>query len=262
MINTKRDKMLKESRENLICKEINRNGSASIEDLMAVTQSSRSTVIRDINNLNDRNMIKKVRGGAIMLSDGKVEELPFSQRQDLFLEEKQRIVRKARQYIFPNETILLNGGTTVYELAKLLKDIDPLYVATNDLMSATILSEYKNVDLIVLGGALRKKYMSLNGFFTEYMLSHIHADKVIMGIDAIDMKMGLMNFSVDEINTNKKMIESSNTVIVVCDHSKFEKVAFVNFCNFDSVDILITGKESDPEKVAQLKAIGIEVVLV
>lgn len=252
--------MLKEERERVILNQIKNNGSISIDHLIPLLETSRSTVIRDINDMDRQGFIKKVRGGAVS-PFSEVEEPPFEKREDLFIDEKRRIAKVAKQMIAPGETILLNAGTTVYEIAKLLYDISPLYVATNDLMTANVLSSYDNLELIVLGGTRRKGHSSLNGYFTEFFLSKIHADKAFIGVDAVDMKMGPMNFSTEEINTNTKIIQSSKEVILVCDHSKFTKIAFVNFCRFNQINVIITGKETDEETVRQLKENGLQVIL-
>lgn len=180
----------------------------------------------------------------------------------MFYDEKRRIAQAARSLISPNETLFLSGGTTVNEFSKTLYDISPLYIATNDLMSAVELSHFNNVDLMVLGGSLRKNHFSLNGYFTENMISQIHADKAFIGVDAVDFDTGFMNFSVEEIQPNKMMIKASREVIILCDHSKFNKVAFVNICKFEDVDLVITDKSASGETLERLKELNVEVMVV
>ncbi|MHC1783796.1 MAG: hypothetical protein AB9891_13755 [Anaerolineaceae bacterium] len=102
------------------------------------------------------------------------------------MRKNERIAQAAVKLIQDNETILLDSGTTVYELSKALMDKSNLYLATNDLNSAMLLSQNTNIELTVFGGALRKQHFSLNGYFTENMIKQIHADKVFLGVDAID----------------------------------------------------------------------------
>lgn len=123
------------------------------------------------------------------------------------------------------------------------------------------LSGKSNIDLMVLGGNLRKHHFSLNGYFTESMIRQIHADKLFMGVDAIDFAIGMMNFSADEIQTKKYMIKAAHQAIVLCDHSKFERVAFVNICQFSDVDIIITGKELSPEYADKVTEYGVRLIL-
>ena len=242
--------MLKEQRCAIILSTLEQKTSVTIDELVALTQSSRATIHRDIETLASRHVLQKVRGGVIRpeaapesAAAAPVYEPPFLVRHDMYLEEKQRIAAAAHQYVKSNETLFLGGGTTVYEFAKTLHDIKPLYIATNDLQSAFTLAGFSNVDLNVLGGSLRQSHYSLNGYFTEQMISQMH--------------IGYMNFSTSEIRTNKLMIERSHKTIILCDHSKFESVAFVNICKLTDVDLLITGKELKDSYAEQLEQLGV-----
>ena len=254
--------MLKEQRIGIVLEELSRNGIISIENLAKKMDVSHSTIRRDIEELEAQNTLRRIRGGAVACKSSTSFEPPFSARQDMFYDEKHRIAQAAHSLISTNETLLLSGGTTIHEFSKTLHDISPLYIATNDLMSAVELSHFNNVDLMVLGGSLRKSHFSLNGYFTENMVSQIHADKAFIGVDAVDFDTGFMNFSIEEIPASKLMIKASREVIVLCDHSKFNKVAFVNICKFEDVDLLITDSDIDDESLGRLKELGVEVMTV
>lgn len=261
--------MLKEQRREKILAELRRKDSITIEEVIALTNGSRSTARRDIEEMEQAHLLRRVRGGAMPIASverapasSSEAEPPFHVRQDMFFSEKQRIAAAAHSLVASNETLLLGGGTTVMEFAKTLHDISPLYVATNDLKSAVVLADYPSVDLTVLGGNLRKNHYSLNGYFTEQMISQMHADKAFIGIDAVDFNLGYMNFSAAEIQTNKLMLKASHKVIVLCDHSKFERVAFVNICKLDEIDLIITGREIAPQYLQELQSRGISVMTV
>lgn len=258
--------MLKEQRFAIILSELNRKNSVTIDELIALTHSSKSTIHRDIEELQGTDSLHRVRGGIIKplaLSVATSEhEPPFLVRQDMYLEEKQRIAAAAHSLVKPKETLFLGGGTTIYEFAKTLFDIEPLYIATNDLKSAIALAEYRNIDLNVLGGNLRQSHYSMNGYFTENMISQMHADKAFIGVDAVDFNVGYMNFSTPEIQTNKLMMQRSLQTFILCDHSKFESVAFVNICKLQDIDLLITGKELSPSYLKRLQDLDINVMTV
>lgn len=254
--------MLKGQRQAFIREELKKSGFVTIESLAAQMGSSHSTVRRDIDELAENGTLIRVHGGAMAASTPNTSyEPPFEVRRDLYDDEKTRIAQVAHDLIRPNETILLSGGTTVLALAKTLKDISPLYIGTNDLISAMELSATEGVELMVFGGNLRKHHYSLNGYFTEIMIRQIHADKVFIGVDAIDFNIGVMNFSAEEIQTKKDMIKASHQTIILCDHSKFERVAFINICQFSDVDIIITGKELCPDYVEKINELGVKLIL-
>ena len=144
----------------------------------------------------------------------------------------------------------------------MLDSFHQLYIATNDLKSAMVLTQFPSIDLMVLGGSLRRDHYSLNGYFTETMIGQIHADKVFLGVDAIDPNIGFMNFSAVEVKSKKMMMDASYEKIVLCDHSKFERIAFVNICRFEDIDLIITGKEASPDTLHTFEDRGVTIMTV
>lgn len=255
--------MIRERRVEIILAELKQRGIVTVAELTATIQTSKSTIRRDIDELHEQNALKRIRGGAVAVQNAPTaHEPPFMVRQDMFLDEKTRIGQAACGLVKPNETLLISPGTTLHEFAKALKNVTvPLYVATNDLMIAMELAQ-SPIETMVLGGSLRHNHFSLNGFFAENAITQIHADKVFIGVDAVDFNIGVMNFSVEEIQAKKMMIQQSQELIVLCDHSKFEKIAFVNICGFEDIDLMITGKETKPEIISRIEEVGVKVMTV
>lgn len=254
--------MLKEQRHCAILDELNKSGYASIPALSAALHISRSTIRRDILDLEAMGKLRRTRGGAAAFEQRPADEPSFDARQISEQDEKQRIAMAALSLVKPNETLILSGGTTVHEFARTLNSVSPLYVATTDLMSAVDLSKFLNVELTIIGGTVRHRHYNVVGYFTESMIRQIHADKAFVGVDAIDFDIGLMNFSSEDITVNRMIMEASKQVIILCDHTKFSAIAFANICAFNEIDILITGKEAAPENVRRLEEMGITVLLV
>jgi len=254
--------IIREQRIEKIISEIKRRGVVSTDELTKELHVSRSTIHRDLCDLEEANELKCIRGGAVALTPKTSYEPSFDVRKDMFLDEKKRIAAAALSLVQENETLILDSGTTVYEVAKALTGFKKLYIATNDLKSALALSVNHDISLIVLGGSLRNSYYSLNGIFTENIITQIHADKVFLGVDAVDLGIGFTNYSVDEINVKRLMIQASHQVIVLCDHSKFESIAFANICHFSDVDMIITGKEIDKRILRRLEEKEIKVMVV
>ena len=239
------------------------DGLVSIEQLESELKASRATIYRDLKELEESHELKCTRGGAVSVSRRTNQELSYAKKVDLFQEEKIRIAREAIKQIHPRDTIILDSGTTVFELAKLVAEReDELYVTTNDILTARRLAKNNHISLTVLGGLLRKDHFSLNGYFTESMISQMHADTAFIGADAIDLGIGFMNFSVEEIQTKKLMLKASRKRIFLCDHTKFDITAFVNICPFTDADLIITGVETSTEIAEELKTLGIEVMRV
>lgn len=252
--------MIREQRMEHIRQELKEKGIVSVAELTKSLESSRSTVRRDLCDMEEQKELKCIHGGAVALTKQASYEPPFEVRQDLFMDEKRRIAERALEFVSENATVLLDSGTTVYELAKRLSGGRHLHIATNDLKSAMALSTNPNISVIVLGGSLRSSHFSMNGLFTEEMIRQIHADTAFLSVDAVDLSTGLIGFSMEEIASKRLMIQSAQRTIVLCDHSKFESVAFVNICALSDIDMIITGKETDPAVLSKLEEQGIMVL--
>lgn len=252
--------MIREQRISYICSELQQKGIVSIAELTHAMQTSRSTIRRDLSDLEAQGLLKCIWGGAVSLSKQMAYEPPFNTRRDLCVDEKRRIASRAMELVVDNATILLDSGTTSYELAKQLAGSKHINVATNDLNSAMALAANADISLFILGGTLRPNHYSVNGLFTEEMIRQLHADMAFLSVDAINLSSGLMSFSMEEMPTKRMMIQSARRIVVLCDHSKFESLAFVNICPLSSVDIVITGKETPPAILEQLKEQGITVL--
>ena len=254
--------MIREQRIDYIMEELKKKGVVSISELTHVLGASRSTIHRDLGDLEEQHLLHCVRGGAVAAAQKASLEPTVDARKNRFLEEKQRIARAALDFIQDNETIILDSGTTVNQLAKLLAGSKNLYLATNDLHSAMDLSGNPDISVIVLGGILRTGHFALNGLFTEDILRQIHADTAFLSVDALDFNVGPMVFSMEEIPTKRLMIQSSQKSIILCDHSKFESIAFVNICAFSKIDLIITGKETAPEHLRRMEELNIKYLTV
>lgn len=233
----------------------------TIEQIVDTLSVSRSTALRDLQSLEESRKLIRIRGGAVSIKAGTSHELPIEFRRDSHLEEKRRIAAAALNYIHDRYTVLLDSGTTILELAKLLSGFQSLMVATYDLFIVNVLADIPNIDLVVTGGVLRKKYNTLVGYFTEEIINQIHADIFFMGVDAIDMDHGCMNYSIEEIAIKKALIKSAKKVVVLCDHTKFENIAFMNTCRLSDIDMIITDNAVSPENLEMLRDQGVEVLV-
>lgn len=254
--------MLKEERYQKIVDWVNQKSAVTVEELCKKFGISQSTVSRDLHMLNQAGKLIKTHGGAVMLSNGLAVEPSVTYRKTQYTDEKQRIARKAVQYINPGETIIIDSGTTTFWMVEHLRDIKNLNVWTNDLYIALELINHENVEITVLGGSLRKKYFNMAGVLTNKLLSNIHVDRLFVGVDAINAEGGLMVYSPEEAELKRLMIKTAKETIVICDHSKFEKMALVGICPIDQVQKIITGKETIIIDINMIRKLNIDVDLV
>lgn len=247
--------MLKIERMDMIVDFVNKKGIVTIEDIMKELNISAATVRRDITELSEKGSIQKIRGGATSISKSYTLEPSFVAKRMLNYDEKQRIAKAALKYIQPGNKIILDSGTTVLELAKLLKKFETLTVVTNDITIASELSSNPNLELLLIGGHVRKGYNSTGGYFAERMLDEIYVDKTFLSVDAIDPEQGIMSFTMHDINVKKQVVSIAKEVVLLCDHSKFISHALINLCHLDRINHIIVGKELDPTIIDRLKAV-------
>ena len=256
--------MLRAQRHKLILDLVNRKGFVTMGDLLAEVGISPATAHRDISLLAENSQLIKVRGGAkaiASVSDARSEP-SFAAKQMVNLAEKQRIALAAKQHIHPGDKIMLDSGTTVLELAKLIEDDDQVTVVTNDIRIASVITERPNISLLLIGGMIRRGFCSSYGFFAEHMMRDITVNRIFLSVDAIDSDFGIMSYTMDDVNVKKIGMLNAKETILLCDHSKFTTPALFSIDSLDKVDVIIVGKEIDPAILQRLRQLGkiVEVV--
>jgi DeoR/GlpR family transcriptional regulator of sugar metabolism len=238
-------------------------GYVTIAQLMSAVGASKSTIHRDLEGLEKEHLLTRTRGGAVSRTTGLTCEPPILLRQKSHLEEKQRIAVAALRFIALHNTVLLDAGTTVHELGKLLaKSNYELMVGTNDLSTAYELSSNSNGDLICTGGITRKNSHTLVGHFAENVIDQLHADRFFLSSDAVSLEHGCMCYGVDEAQIKRAMLRASKETVLLSDHSKFGTLAFVNVCKLNEINLIITGKELPEAYAVEIRQLGIELILV
>jgi len=232
--------------------------ATKLSERFAVTPK---TIRKDLDKLEKMGLLDRVHGGAVLKrTDNSV--LPIEQRKLLNLTEKQRIGAAALEYVEEGDSIIIDGGSTTLELAKLLGD-KKILVITGDLRIVLELMNKPNVDLFVTGGRLRRESTyTLLGRDAERVLEKYKAKRVFLGTTALDLNDGLSVLNSDEAEVKKAMISAAQEVICLVDYSKFHHVAFAPFCQLGKITTLITDNRILPEEQAALQQRGIRVQIV
>ncbi len=255
--------MLKTERLEKIEDFVNQNKYVTITELTKKFGVSKATVRRDLLELEEEKKIVLARGGVMSKQKGTTFEPPYAEKQRINNAEKQRIAKAACALVEQGDMIMLDSGTTIFELTEFMFDVKGVSIATSDLMVAMGLTKYSDINTILIGGGpVRKGYYTIIGHYAEHMLSQLHFDKAFMAVDSIDVVHGGMITNMDELTLKTRMIEASNEVIILCDHSKFESTAFVSFCSIENISKIITGRELKPEIYRKFIDAGKEVQLV
>ena len=248
-------------RKDQILDLITRKGRITVDELIDAFKVSGATIRRDLEFLEHQGSIMRAHGGAMSKSRVSLEP-DFFEEKEKFLEEKKRIGEEAAKLVEEREVIFLEASTTVLELARNLKNRRNLTVVTNSLDIACELEESKGINLILIGGNLKRKTHALIGPLAETTLSQMRLDQAFVGISALDISYGITMATMEEAKTRKDIAKASNKVIVLCDHSKFSKQNFACVGPLESIDILITDKGITDEMRKEMERRGVEVRIV
>ena len=256
--------MFAEERFLRIVEMVNQRGKVTVAELSEALDVSPVTIRRDLEKLEDRELLVRTHGGAMAIQPSLREvahEKSFSEKQETLVQEKQKIAEAAAQLVRDEESVLLTPGTTNMFLARKLIGKKDLTVVTNAANIAVQLGNQPDIEVILVGGKLRGKSFALVGPLAEQTLQNIRVDKLFLGVDGFDLREGLTTPNLSEANINRIMISIAKQVIVVADHSKFDRVMFSHIATLDVVDTVISDKAL-PENIAQsIRDLGIKLIL-
>lgn len=250
--------MLSAQRQKRFLDYIAANKSAQVSELGSVFGVSLATVRRDLKEMEEHGLIRRVHGGALLT--GETGESPMVQRAAVHAPNKQRIGEAAANLVRDGSTIMLTTGTTTDAMVPFLASKSNLTVITNGINIAYQLSRYPNIAVVVLGGWLRHSELSLLGHLTVQALHDLRADQIFHGTFGIDAEHGLTGTYLPEVQTDRHFMTLAREVVVVADHTKFKQVGSVRLAPIDVVSLVVTDTETPDDKLEALRARGITVI--
>lgn len=250
--------MLSEVRHSKIIESLNQMGSIKVSELSKAYQVTEKTIREDLEKLEAAGILKRVHGGAVLVESSH-SMLPIHKRRIRQQHEKEQIAAEAYKWIEDGQIILLDGGSTTLELAKLIQN-RVLTVITNDTKIASTLAESNGIELCILGGYRRKGTFTIIGPSAIQMVDELNVDIAFLGCTGIDLERGISVFHRDEAELKKRMIKSAKKVILLTDHTKFEQTALISFASAKEIHLLITDSLTDDHLVQRYTDIGLEVI--
>lgn len=249
------------ARHKYILEKLKEEGGVKVVDLCEKLNVSSVTIRKDLKLLEDKKLVFRNHGGGTLSNPYTVDK-HVNEKEKIKSAEKLRIGQKAASLIEPNDCIIIASGTTVLSLAKILKPIGNLTVITAALNVALELSTNPNIEVIMLGGVLRKNSTSVTGHYAEKILDDFSGSKLFLGVDGIDMDFGLTTTNVLEAQLNRKMIQAAQKTIVLADSTKFGKRGFGKICGLDDIEQVITDDGISAHSKERLISMGIQVTIV
>lgn len=213
-------------------------GVARVDEIIRELGVSPATARRDLDALEATGRIRRVHGGAMSV-ETRLDEPLFDAKTSLQAREKKRIAQAAANLIEPGETVYLDGGSTVLELARLLVDREDITVVTNSLRAAIELSG-RGPQLVIVGGELRRRSQTVVGAFTRLLLEHVNISKAFMGTMGLSLEDGITTSDPSEAYTKELVTAQARQVILLADTSKLGKTTFAKAGRLDDIDLIIT----------------------
>jgi DeoR family transcriptional regulator, aga operon transcriptional repressor len=255
-----RSTLRRADRVSTILARLAHEGSVDAGRLAGEFAVSAATIRRDLQMLADQKLLSRTHGGAIAAEVA--YELPVLYRGSQHREQKRAIARCAVSRLpHGSLTVGFTGGTTTYEVARLLSERFDLTVITNALNIAAELALRPRLKLIMTGGVSRTQSYELVGPLADQVLAGLNIEVAVVGVDGVSARGGLTTHDEIEAHTNNAMIRRASRVIVVADGSKVGTTCLARISAISDVSELITDSSADANALDAIRRTGLEVII-
>lgn len=244
-----------EERQEHIRQYVERFKRVSVSELIQHCKVSPSTIRNDLAALEKKGLIHRTHGGAMSVNRAKVGAESFtSKRVFENIDAKTKIAEKANELIENGDTIALLAGTTNLMLAKTLNNKKSLTVVTNDLAISSWLAENTAHNVYVLGGFVRHKFLFMS--FDLCMVESLNVDKAFFSCNAYGIERGAMISDLTLASCQHQLLRRADSVIMLCDSTKFGEVAFARILSTEEIDVIVTDSGVSPQNREILEEMG------
>ena len=240
--------MLTPERQQYIIEKINQNGFIKIQELVKELNTSESTIRRDLSQLEDMFILKRVHGGAELVKKRGIEPT-ISEKSTSRLAEKESIAKIAAGVVEDGDCIYLDAGTTTLAMIPFILN-RPITVVTNGIMQATALQE-SDIITYLIGGRIKKSTNALIGSQAINNISNYRFDKCFLGMNGIHPDWGFSTPDPEEAILKRSAIDLSKEAFVLADYSKFDETSFARVAELNQATIITAGIDSS--KLAKYK---------
>jgi len=242
---------------------LNQKSELSVKEIAEMLHVSDMTVRRDLNELERQGIIRRTHGGATLLDPSSSVRDPYilGEQTAKYVREKSMIGIKAASLVRPDETILLDSGSTTPFVARHIDKDLPLTVLCYTFTNALEFYPRKNANLILLGGFFHRDSNIFHSVENRALISNIRADKAFISTGGLDPDLGLTTYFYYEADIKREMIRSARQIILVTDSTKFGKISVAHFAGLDEVDTVITDEGISDEYREILADRGIELLI-
>ncbi|MBF7097368.1 DeoR/GlpR family DNA-binding transcription regulator [Alkalibacter mobilis] len=236
--------MLPFERKQKIIEILKSKKNMSVEDLSEYLFSSPATIRRDLTELSEEGLIRRIRGGAAYI-DKKAVDLPYDFRKVSESDKKKHIAKLALDFISHDMTLFMDSSTTVIQMIPFLKEFRGLKILTNGTLTAHLLSQNTDAEITCVGGKVHSRSSSVNGAVACDFISSYYADLALLSAKSLT-EFGAMEFTEDEAMVRKTYVKHSKEVVLLVDSTKFEVSSFYLSIPFSDIDTIISDAPLTP----------------
>lgn len=247
-----------EKRREEIIELIHTNGKVRVSELSERYAISEVSIRKDLEALEAEGQLTRIHGGAVGMNKLYVN-MDLNERYKSNSDAKRSLAELCAELINDNDTIMMNAGTTLTYVLRALRSKKNISIVTNSVQNATEAALYPTFNVILLGGELDSKYQFTYGRDAIHQLENYHATKCILSVDGISAESGLTLYYSNEAELARKMMDCSDTAIVVADSSKLGKNVFARVTDASSTDVIVTNKSSNSDVVNKLRELGVKI---
>jgi len=248
-------------RHKFILDSLKKFGFVKVNDIAVQLDVTSATIRNDLKSLEAKKLLYRTHGSASPINPIAIDT-QVEVKEKFHIEEKKRIAARACELIEENDSIIIGSGSTSYTFAEQIPSSLKLTAVTTSPKISILLNKSPNIEVVQLGGTLRKNSLSVIGEYTNYFFNDITCSKLFLGVDGIDLEYGITNSNMEEAMLNKRMIDSSLRTIILADSSKFGRRGFGRVCSLDKIDVIITDSDIPEVMAKSIEEIGIELIIV
>ncbi len=256
--------MTKAKRQREIVELVMQQGEVTTNDLCEQFEVSEMTIRRDLRELDKEGVLRRVFGGAVS-NLGRSYEPPNQVRASHNVRAKQAIGRRAAKKIFDGDSVAFDVGTTTMEIVRALEKRHNLTIITSSIPIANeVISRFSlgsEVRLILTGGVVRPRELSMVGHIPQNVYRDLHVDKAFVAVGGVSLTDGLTEYNLEDAQVKKALIDSADEVIVVADSSKLDRTTFASVAPLSRVDTLITDAAAPSVFIDALRQENVHVLL-
>lgn len=246
-------------RQKIILEKLNLDGAVWVSKLSAELGVTEETIRRDLEKLENQEVLVRTHGGAVPITDSSYE-LSLEKRKQTNLVAKEKLAKVAAEHILPGDTIFLDSSTTTFYIAKEIKRLKNVTVISNSLRVINELANVENIKTIGVGGIVSNNQSTVGYLAENSIRSNFFAVKFFFSSKGVSPEAGILESNEQECAIKKQMLANSNEKYYLCDASKIGRVGFYKLLPIEQVDYFITEAKLDNEYIDKFNEFGVKYI--